>query len=106
MNLIGISSELLLSSLSLLILSLSVFMSNKNAIRFSNRFALLGVLICIPIVYFTNNPTGSIFLNSYIYDYLSQYSKILILLGTFFTLIISSFKSKPKSFSLLHKSKY
>ena len=92
MNLIGISSELFLGSLSLFILSFSVFMSNKNAIRFSNRFALLGILICIPIVYFTNNSIGSIFLNSYVYDYLSQFSKILILLGTFFTLIIS-FKS-------------
>ena len=89
MNLIGISSELFLSILSLLILSFSVFMSEKYATRFSNRFALLGIIICIPLVYFTNNLSGSIFLNSYIYDHLSQFTKILILLGTLFTLVIS-----------------
>ena len=88
MDLSGLSGEIFLGFAALFALIISVFASKDNSFKIAYRITLISFIISGIFIMFSHSSGGSLFLGSYRYDELARFSKILILFGAFFSLMI------------------
>ena len=99
MNLYGISGEIFLAISSMIALLISVFSSKDSSLKITTRFCNLSLFISLILVVLSHQNSGYLFNEMYVYDGLSLYSKILIILGTILTLLIGSKPQKIDGFN-------
>ena len=99
MNLYGISGEIFLAISGMIALLISVFSSKDSSLKITTRFCNLSLFISLILIVLSHQNSGYLFNEMYVYDGLSLYSKILIILGTILTLLIGSKPQKIDGFS-------
>ena len=99
MELFGISGEIFLAIAGMVSLLASVFLNKDSSYRITLRLCNLSFLITIILIFFSHSHSGSIFNGAFIYDDLARFAKILILIGTMLTLIISYKSQKLDNFN-------
>ena len=99
MNLYGISGEIFLAISGMIALLISVFSSKDSSLKITTRFCNLSLLISLILIVLSHQNSGYLFNEMYVYDGLSLYSKILIILGTILTLLIGSKPQKIDGFN-------
>ena len=99
MNLYGISGEIFLAISGMIALLISVFSSKDSSLKITTRFCNLSLLISLILIVLSHQNSGYLFKEMYVYDGLSLYSKILIILGTILTLLIGSKPQKIDGFN-------
>mgnify|MGYP001189283643 CR=1 FL=1 len=99
MELFGISGEIFLAIAGMASLLASVFLNKDSSYRITLRLCNLSFLITIILIFFSHSHSGSIFNGAFIYDDLARFAKILILIGTMLTLIISYKSQKLDNFN-------
>ena len=99
MNLYGISGEIFLAISGMIALLISVFSSKDSSLKITTRFCNLSLLISLILIVLSHQNSGYLFNEMYVYDGLSLYSKILIILGTIFTLLIGNKPQKIDGFN-------
>ncbi len=99
MELFGISGEIFLAIAGMITLLASVFLNKDSSYRITLRLCNLSFLITIILIFFSHSHSGSIFNEAFIYDDLARFAKILILIGTMLTLIISYKSQKLDNFN-------
>ena len=80
-------------------LLISVFSSKDSSLKITTRFCNLSLLISLILIVLSHQNSGYLFNEMYVYDGLSLYSKILIILGTILTLLIGSKPQKIDGFN-------
>ena len=99
MNLYGISGEIFLAISGMIALLISVFSSKDSSLKITTRFCNLSLLISLILIVLSHQNSGYLFNEMYVYDGLSLYSKILIILGTILTLLIGNKPQKIDGFN-------
>ena len=99
MHLYGISGEIFLAISGMIALLISVFSSKNSSLKITTRFCNLSLLISLILIVLSHQNSGYFFNEMYVYDGLSLYSKILIILGTIFTLLIGNKPQKIDGFN-------
>ena len=99
MNLYGISGEIFLAISGMIALLISVFSRKDSSLKITTRFCNLSLLISLILIVLSHQNSGYLFNEMYVYDGLSLYSKILIILGTILTLLIGSKPQKIDGFN-------
>ena len=99
MNLYGIFGEIFLAISGMIALLISVFSSKDSSLKITTRFCNLSLLISLILIVLSHQNSGYLFNEMYVYDGLSLYSKILIILGTILTLLIGSKPQKIDGFN-------
>ena len=99
MNLYGIFGEIFLAISGMIALLISVFSSKDSSLKITTRFCNLSLLISLILIVLSHQNSGYLFNEMYVYDGLSLYSKILIILGTILTLLIGNKPQKIDGFN-------
>ena len=99
MNLYGISGEIFLAISGMIALLISVFSNKDSSLKITTRFCNLSLLISLILIVLSHQNSGYLFNEMYVYDGLSLYSKILIILGTILTLLIGNKPQKIDGFN-------
>ena len=99
MNLYGISGEIFLAISGMIALLISVFSNKNSSLKITTRFCNLSLLISLILIVLSHQNSGYLFNEMYVYDGLSLYSKILIILGTILTLLIGNKPQKIDGFN-------